>query len=617
MKKDEQESVSSGRTMVYDVDFVTYTFSLLSHSRDIDSSLNILLERIGKQYDLSFVAALEDIQNDGYMHFTNSWHFEDGIQHLDAIPPLHAQNTRYIAAKAPTSSIYTIEDTKNMKNDREVGELLFANYNCHAFVSGRYPEGNQVDGCLFFSDCTKIREWNEYELGTFSELTRIISVFIALRRERIRSMEQIELLSTKDALTGLYNQDTFIEMSKDFIKKYINTKAVALIYTDINGFSYVNENFGYEAGDRMLCDFADAISIDTGHPKINGRVYSDFFLTISACDTQEEIIESVDGINNFFISQQREIYPASNLSLSTGVFFVTEIPEHSVSALIENSNLARKESKNTTCSYYVYDDELSLKRAREQTAANELHKAIDTGELQLFLQPKFSLEKRCTVGAEALVRWVLSDGTIRYPDSFIPILERMGYVVELDFFIYEQTLKFIREWLDAGKTVHPISVNFSRQHLNSPEFVKEILSLTEKYRIPTEYIELEITESESVNDNEHFLKIMEHFHSLGFKIDIDDFGTGYSSLHMLLDAPFDVVKIDRSFITNVEFSEKYLSYLKTLIKLIHTSGKEMIFEGVETEEQANILLECGAQTAQGFLFSKAINAAEFGEKFIR
>ena len=616
MKKDEQESVSTGKTLVYDADFATYTFSLLSHSRDIDSSLNLLLDRIGKQYDLSYVAVLEDIQNDGYMHFTNSWHFEHGIQSLDATPPLHAKNTRYIAAKAPTSSLYTIEDTRNMKKDKDVGELLYSTYNCHSFVGVRFPEGNQVDGCLFFTDCTKIREWNEFELGTFSELTRIISVFIALRRERIRSREQIELLSTKDALTGLYNQETFIEMSKDFIKKYVDSKVIALIYTDINGFSYVNENFGYEAGDKMLCDFANAIETDTGHPKLNGRVYSDFFLTISACETKQEAINSVENINSYFIGQQRAIYPASNLTLSTGIYFVEEVPEHSISALIENANLARKESKVAVSSYYVYDDELSVQRAREQTAANDLHQAISTGELQLFLQPKFSLESRNTVGAEALVRWVLPDGTIRYPGSFIPILERMGYIVELDFFIYEQTLKYIRKWLDSNKTVFPISVNFSRQHLKASDFVKKVYMLTQKYSIPPEYIELEITESESVNDNEHFLKIMHQFHSMGFKIDIDDFGTGYSSLHMLLDAPFDVVKIDRSFITDVDFNERYLNYLKTLIRLIKTSGKEMIFEGVETEEQAHYLLECGGEVAQGFLFSKAVNADDFEEKYI-
>ncbi|MBE6835894.1 MAG: EAL domain-containing protein [Ruminococcaceae bacterium] len=617
IKKQEPETVKTSRSTVYDSEFTTYTFSLLSHSRDIDSSLNLLLERIGKQFDLSFVAVLEDIQNDGYMHFTNIWHFEDGIQYLDSMPPLHAQNTRFIPPKANGPSIYKVRNTANMKKDRDVGELLFSSYNCHSFAGIRFPEGNQVDGCIFFSDCVKVHEWTEFELGTFSELARIISVFISLRRERIRSSEQIELLSTKDGLTGLYNQDAFIKMSKDFIKEYVDSKVVALIYTDINGFSYVNENFGYEAGDKMLCDFADAISIDTGHPKINGRVYSDFFLTISAVDSKQEIIDSVDGINTYFIGQQRAIYPASNLSLSTGIYFVTEVPDHSVSMLIENANLARKESKTTVSSYYIYDDTLSKKRMSEQTAANDLHQAINTGELRLFLQPKFSLETREVVGAEALVRWILPDGTMRYPDEFLPILERMGYIVELDFFIYEKTLMAIRSWLDKDKAVFPISVNFSRRHLNAPDFVKQVYYLTQKYNVPPEYIELEITESESINDNEHFLTVMEQFHRMGFRIDIDDFGTGYSSLHMLLDAPFDVVKIDKSFITDVDFSDRYLTYLQTLIKLIRTSGKEMIFEGVETETQARYLLQCGAENAQGYLFSKAISVNEYEEKYVK
>lgn len=618
MKKDEADAVVSTRNMVFDADFTTYTFSLLSHSRDIDSSLNLLLERIGKKFDLSFVAVLEDIQNDGYMHFTNLWHYIDGIQSIDAQPPLNAINTRYIAAKAPTSSMYIIDNTKEMDKDKEVGDLLYSTYNCHSFASARFPSGNQTDGCLFFTDFLKVHEWSEYELGTFSELARIISVFISLRRERIRSKEQIEKLSTKDALTGLYNQDTFIELSKNFIREHLEkNEVIALIYTDINGFSYVNENFGYEAGDKMLCDFADAISTDTGHPKLNGRVYSDFFLTISACNSKGEVYSAVDGINNLFISQQRVLYPASNLSLSTGIYFVEELPEHSISAIIENANLARKESKNMVTNYYVYDDELSKKRISEQTAASDLHKAIETGELRLFLQPKFSLLDRVIVGAEALVRWVLPDGTIRYPSEFLPILSRMGYIVELDFFIFEQTLQHIRKWLDEGKTVYPVSVNFDRQHLKAPDFVKQVYMLTKKYDIPPEYIELEITESESINDNEHFLMVMKQFHIIGFKIDIDDFGTGYSSLHMLLDAPFDVVKIDRSFITDVDFSSRYLNYLTTLINLIKTSGKDMIFEGVETEEQARVLLQCGCENAQGYLFSKAVSTDEFEEKYIK
>jgi len=618
MRDDTAEMVQTSRNKVYDSDFVTYTFSLLSHSRDIDASINVLLERIGKQFNISFVAVLEDIANDGFMHFTNIWHFEDGIQSLDAIPPLHAKNTRYIAPKAPTSSMYIIDDTLNMKKDKKVGELLHSTYKCNSFAGVRFPESNQVDGCLFFSDCTDVHEWSEFELGTFSELSRVISVFVAVRRERIRSREQIEKLSTRDTLTGLYNQDTFIDLSKEFINEHIKkNEFVALIYTDINGFSYVNENFGYEAGDKMLCDFANAISTDTAHPKINGRVYSDFFLTISASDNREEIINAVESINNYFIAQQKEIYPASNLSLSTGVYFISSIPEHSISSIIENANLARKEAKVVNKSYYVYDDELTRKRASEQTAANELHKAIDTGELRLFLQPKFSLERRCAVGAEALVRWILPDGTMRYPDEFIPILERIGYIVELDYFIFEETLKYIRKWLDEGKVVFPISVNFARQHLQNDDFVKRVFSLTKKYGVPPEYVELEITESESIRDNEHFLSIMEEFHSMGFKIDIDDFGTGYSSLSMLLDAPFDVVKIDRSFITDVDFTPRYLSYLKTLINLIKTSGKDIIFEGVETDQQAFYLLQCGCDNAQGFLFSKAISADEYRQKYVR
>jgi diguanylate cyclase (GGDEF)-like protein len=617
-QEERHEQFSRSHAKIYDTDFITFAFSLLSHSRDINSSINILLERIGMNYGVDFVAVLEDVADDGYMHHTNLWASDKGIMAEETLPPVNTKNTRFIPPKSTSPNLFVINDTLDMETDKDVGEFLKQTYNCFAMAATRFPENNNIDGCVIITDCTNTRSWTELELGTFAELARIMSVFVSLRRERIRSLERIEELSTIDALTGLYNQTTFIAQAEPFIKEHFSKKKyVALIYTDINGFSYVNENFGYEAGDKMLCDFADAISTDTEHPKINGRVYSDFFLTISAADTEEEIINAVENINSFFIEQQKVIYPASNLNLSTGIYFVREIPKHSISALIENANLARKEAKLTGDSFYIYDDQLTKKRAREQRAANDLHNAIETGELRLFLQPKFSIQNRVAVGAEALCRWILPDGTLRYPSEFIPILEQIGYIVELDYFIFSQTLKYIRKWLDEDKIVHPISVNFARQHLKTDDFVKRVYALTQEYRVPPEYIEIEITESESVNDSEHFLSVMEQFHSMGFRIDIDDFGTGYSSLSMLLDAPFDIVKIDKRFITNVDYTPKYLSYLRTLIKLIRTSGKDIIFEGVETEQQAYYLSQCGCDIAQGYLFSRAVCVEEFERKYVK
>lgn len=614
----QMEIAQREKTKEYDVDFVTFSFSLLAHSKDIDSSINILLERIGKRYDLSFVAVLEDIADKGVMQGTNLWRKDMGITaFVDFVPP-SSNSIRYITPKGSASNIYSIKDTRNMSgNDKDVGTFLFSAYNIQSCVTARFVENNLLDGCLCFCDCNKTREWTAFETGTFSELSRITSVFVSLRRERNKDLEKIKTLSSTDALTGLLNQGTFVEKADSFIKEKIKKNAVALIYTDINNFSYVNENFGYEAGDRMLCDFAKAISKNNNTVKINCRIYSDYFLTVSTAADKDIILEAVNNVTFAFIEQQKALYPASNINLSTGIYFI-EDENAGVSTFIENANLARKAAKlDRASSNYVYDEQLSEQRAKEQTAANDLHKAINTRELQLYLQPKFSLSQRKAVGAESLVRWVLPDGSKRYPNEFIPILERIGYIVELDYFIYEETLRYIKKWLKEGKTVEPISVNFARQHLKYTSFVNDVHNLTKKYKVPPEYIELEITESESIRDNENFIKTMEKFRKLGYTIDIDDFGTGYSSLSMLLDAPFDVIKIDKSFISKPNMTERDIKYLATLVELIKSCGKDIIFEGVETEEQASYLFKCGCDKAQGFLFSRAISADEYEELYVK
>ena len=205
---------------------------------------------------------------------------------------------------------------------------------------------------------------------------------------------------------------------------------------------------------------------------------------------------------------------------------------------------------------------------------------------------------------------------MRYPDQFIPVLEKTGYIIELDFFMYEKTLQFIRKWINDGKRPMPVSVNFSRVHINVDNFVERVSYLAEKYNVDKSLIELEITESSLLNNSAKMKECILNLRNQGFKIDIDDFGTGYSNFKMLLDIPADVVKIDKSFLDSGFNSEKKREYIKQMGVLIYSTDNEIIFEGVETEEQANFLLDCGFRFAQGYLFEKPIYVDDFEKKYI-
>ena len=283
-----------------------------------------------------------------------------------------------------------------------------------------------------------------------------------------------------------------------------------------------------------------------------------------------------------------------------------------------NANLARKSVKGVAhgdCG--LYDPQMHIRRAREQKIANELNSAINSGLIEMFLQPKFSMESMQVIGAEALARWRNLDGTYIMPGEFIAVLEKVGYIDELDFYIYSQVLNTLVDWKNKGKNLLPISINFSRQHVRQADYVDKIIEMAKEREVDPQYIEIEITESCFGDDLDKLFRDMSKLQDAGFRIDIDDFGVSYSTLGVLLNAPVDMVKIDKSFIDDITTNEKERVYVKNICQLISTMDKDLIFEGVETKEQAQILCEIGYTKAQGWLFDKALPLSVFNEKYMK
>ncbi|NLZ45879.1 MAG: EAL domain-containing protein [Clostridiales bacterium] len=426
----------------------------------------------------------------------------------------------------------------------------------------------------------------------------------------------INRLLTTDSLTGLYNRKTFKEIVAQRTKDFDSSKCYSITYSDINDFSYINDNFGFEAGNQVLRDFANFIS-HKGDNVISCRIYSDFFLTFNVVESRDFILDIIPKINDEFSSLLKEKYPASDLHVSSGVYFIPD-GDVDVTIAIDNANLARRSVKGTkSIPCGIYSESMRRKRSNEQKIASELHAAIENGDIEMFLQPKFSLSNREIIGAEALARWRNSDGTHKLPFEFIDVLEKVGYVIELDYCIFKQALEQLRIWIDNGYPLIPISVNFSRLHNHNPNFVDNLISLAKEYDVPSHLIEIEITESSFAQDVNIIFKNMSKLRDDGFKINMDDFGIGYSSLSLLMKAPVDTVKVDKFFVNNISSSEDERNYIKQMCVLISTTQKNIIFEGVETEQQAKFLYSCGFNMAQGWLFDKAIPAPEFINKYLK
>lgn len=285
---------------------------------------------------------------------------------------------------------------------------------------------------------------------------------------------------------------------------------------------------------------------------------------------------------------------------------------------MESANLARKLVKEQGGSgICVYKEEMRAKRDDAIQITGRFYGAMQQGELEVYLQPKFNLEERKIYGAEALARWRTKTGEMIMPGRFVPPLENIGYVVDLDFYIYEQLLRAMKRWKKAGKELFTISTNFSRRNFESggKNFAGRLKHMADHYGIDPKYIEVEVTESVVVENVDELKRVLSELEKFGFRIAIDDFGTGYSSLGVLLEIPADVVKIDKSFTDRINLKEQR-NFVSQMGNFIHSAKEEVIFEGIETEEQLQFLRGCGFLYGQGYLFDRPIPLEEFERKYM-
>ncbi len=252
------------------------------------------------------------------------------------------------------------------------------------------------------------------------------------------------------------------------------------------------------------------------------------------------------------------------------------------------------------------------KRIKKSLSINlGLEKAISKGEIKVFYQPKIEAGSTRVIGAEALARWFCHDGTIIYPDEFIPVLEKNGQIVQLDYYVYKNVFETLRKRLDEGRCIVPVSMNVSRLHMRNTKIFSYIRSLFEEYKISPQYIELELTESMYTENFELIQPWLEKFRAYGGRVSMDDFGSGYSSLNVLINLPIDTLKVDKVFLKHDNLLENEKTILACVIEMAKKLKMDVVCEGVETLSQSRFLSKMGCDMLQGFLFSKALPELEF------
>lgn len=598
-----------------DREFLAFSISLMAHAKNIDGSLNMLLNRITERYQLDLVMVFEDnTENDGMVmtnYFGNNFSFYGKSAFPKKSPSLkELQPGEYMIVKNSRSNFAT-----GMGNYLKSTDT----YNEKAPFSAVVGKFEYVGGCtgeVIYVSLDEERQWQPGELEIFQELTRMMAIFVSLRYRVTESREQISSIQKKDPLTGLYNQEAFREAVVEILAHSKPDEVYAIEYMDINNFGYINENYGYKVGDSVLKMFAQDIFVQE-YFRAGCRLYSDFFLLLIADESQEKMIDRLHSRNKRFTNMQNHRYPNSGMGVSAGVY-ILEDNKMDIEFAIENANLAWKNAKNTgKRDITLYNPSLRIQRTEEQKIVGEFYEALYRDDFQMYLQPKFILGDRSVYGAEALARWKRPDGKILPPGVFIDSLEKIGYITELDFYIYEEVLKTLEKWDKQHRRKIVISTNFSGRHFESDgeEFLNRIQHVLSKYSVRPEYIEIEVTEGVLVKNVAVLEKCMNRLHEIGFRVAIDDFGTGYSSLSVLADMPADVIKIDKSFINKgmTEQKKNLLYEIGRMVKILH---KDIIIEGVETEEQEQFLKEGGFTCGQGYLCNCPVPIGDFEKMYL-
>ncbi len=484
---------------------------------------------------------------------------------------------------------------------------------------GRYIPLGIEDWSLFFeiSEASLNNSGNTITIGMLIISVSLLLAFTVLifyiLKLRSKSIKEIEKTAYYDELTGVSNLVKFkMDLEKILKQKDFNSSNYCLVKGDVENFKVINEVYGIKVGDKVICEIARLAKRIGGEPLEIARTGSDEFL----------VFADKDKVNEFFMKRQqysdaiKTAVPEIKkhvLKYRYGRYFLSSA-ETDVDDMINKVSIAHSYARSKSgWALWNYDEKFTSHMLRMTELTNKMEDALKHNEFKMFLQPKYAPKTGELVGAEALVRWFERNGSVIYPGEFIPLFEKNEFIITLDEFIFDSACSFIAKHLQERKKCIPISVNFSRRHLQNPKFVERLCEIAQRHNTPTSYLEIELTETTVIENMDILSQVVHDLHSAGFHVSIDDFGSGYSSLGMLKHSQFDIVKLDRSFFIYEDEKERAAAetVLRGIINLVTSVGSRIVAEGIELEEQVEFLRTVDCYSIQGYYYAKPMCTDDF------
>lgn len=445
-------------------------------------------------------------------------------------------------------------------------------------------------------------------------LTSVIVYMFQSKKLLIQQNKDIEYALYHDTVTGHTNWAwIWKKIGHDTAETVLNYD---FCHFDIKDFKLFNELYSHEIGDEVL-RFVSKKLYEQDFILYSCRCHNDNFAFVTKpfleINLKERINQMFEEMKYMPGLEERPIY------FRCGVVEKNQ-PLRPSDTVADMAKMAQSLGHTPNCNeIIIYDNIMRDKLLRGETLKNDLPEAFMRDEILIYFQPQIDPASEEIVGAEALVRWLFHGKEFLAPYKFIPYLEANNAISILDEYVIERVCRYLSDWKKEGKKLYPISINLSQKEIQKNNLVKDICEIVDKYDVDRKYIHFELTETASYNNAHYFLEVMKQLRDEGFSLSLDDFGTGYSSFKMLKDMPLNSLKIDKTFVDSIASendNEKGRLILKDIVSMTNHLNLKCIAEGVEEEEQKNILRDWGCDYIQGYFYSKPIPADEFVNTYL-
>jgi diguanylate cyclase (GGDEF)-like protein len=600
---------------------------LLLHD-EIDEALREVLARLGHATDASRAYAFRnhrDAEGTLLMSIEHEW-LARGVAPTSSDPENRAYpyDRGFAHWEAQLSQGLPLQVVRSASSGMELDDLedtgTQSSVAVPVFVEGTWW------GFLGFDDCRRERRWSASELDALKVAAGMLGASLS-RSRAVRAaadaQQQVTHLAFHDALTGLPNQEMFVQVAEMALARARRSDlAVAVLFLDVDAFKLANDSLGIEGGDRLLVEIGERLASAIRETDTLARRAGDEFLILLADLERGEVGEMQapilfgetaaarirEALSEPFAIAGHELY----VSVSAGISVCPD-DAADVGELLQHAETAMLKSKEIGPGGFAASAVGAVDSATKLAFVTRLRRAVERKEWTLHYQPMVELATGSIKGVEALIRW-RADGELIQPNEFIPLAEELGLIEEMGDWVVEELVRQDHAWRADGIELE-VGFNLSPRQFWQADLAERIITRLAEHETDPTNIMVEITESSAMRDPERAQKVLWALHLRGLRLAIDDFGTGYSSLSRLQHLPIDVLKIDRSFVSGVDTDPQSARIVAAFIQLGRGLGMTTLAEGIETEAEWRFLAQQGCELGQGFYFSRPVPAEEITRRW--